>query len=85
MSEKLSVRETFRDKVILITGCTGFLGNYHTYNTSMIIGKVVLEKILRSLPEVKKIYVLVRLKVYNMKTTGIERGFADGTDQKRNI
>ena len=51
----------------------------------MIIGKVVLEKILRSLPEVKKIYVLVRLKVYNMKTTGIERGFADGTDQKRNI
>lgn len=35
---------------MLLTGCTGFLG------------KVVLEKMIRSLPEIGRIYVLVRPK-----------------------
>jgi fatty acyl-CoA reductase len=34
----------------LLTGCTGFLG------------KVILEKLLRSCPDVKKIYIMVRPK-----------------------
>ncbi|KAF9294446.1 cyclin-dependent kinase inhibitor far1 [Linnemannia elongata] len=37
-----------QNNVLLLTGCTGF------------VGKVILEKVLRSLPQVKKIYVLVR-------------------------
>lgn len=40
----------YEGKSILITGCTGF------------VGKVLLEKILFSLPQVKKVYVLVRPK-----------------------
>lgn len=40
----------YTDKVIFITGTTGF------------VGKVVLEKILRSLPEFKMIYIMVRSK-----------------------
>jgi fatty acyl-CoA reductase len=46
----MNVREVYRGKNVLLTGCTGFLG------------KVVLEKMIRSLPEVNKIFVLVRPK-----------------------
>jgi len=46
----LNIRHIYEGKVILITGCTGFLG------------KVVLEKLLRSIPGIKKIYILVRPK-----------------------
>lgn len=46
----MGVLEFFDGKNILLTGVTGFLG------------KVVLEKILRSLPGVNKIFVLVRAK-----------------------
>jgi fatty acyl-CoA reductase len=35
---KLKIKEFFKDKKILLTGCTGFLG------------KVLVEKILRSIP-----------------------------------
>lgn len=43
--------DTFYDgKNILITGCTGF------------VGKVLLEKILYSLPQVSKIYIFIRRK-----------------------
>lgn len=35
---KLKLKEFYKDKIILLTGCTGFLG------------KVLVEKILRSLP-----------------------------------
>ncbi|KAF9351795.1 cyclin-dependent kinase inhibitor far1 [Mortierella sp. AD094] len=42
-----------KNNVIFITGGTGF------------IGKVVLEKILRSLPQVKKIYLLIRASEKN--------------------
>lgn len=43
-----SVVEYFRDKSILITGSTGFLG------------KVLVEKILRVQPDVKKLFLLIR-------------------------
>ena len=46
----MSVRNFYKDKVIFLTGTTGF------------IGKVVLEKILRSCPDFKRIYVMVRPK-----------------------
>jgi 1-acyl-sn-glycerol-3-phosphate acyltransferase len=42
------IQEFFADKTILITGATGFLG------------KVLLEKMLRSLPEIRRIYLLIR-------------------------
>jgi alcohol-forming fatty acyl-CoA reductase len=41
-------QEFFYGKTLLITGCTGFLG------------KVILEKVLRCLPNVRRIYVMVR-------------------------
>lgn len=44
------IREFYKDKTILMTGCTGF------------VGKVVLEKFIRSIGNFKKIYVLVRPK-----------------------
>ena len=44
------IRDFYKDKVLLITGATGFLG------------KVLLEKFFRSANEFKKIYVLVRPK-----------------------
>lgn len=44
------IREFYRDKSVFITGATGFLG------------KVLLEKLLRSCPEVENVYVLVRQK-----------------------
>ena len=40
----------YKDKNLLLTGCTGFLG------------KVILCKVLTSLPTVGKIYLLVRQK-----------------------
>src|SRR5688572_28921679 len=43
-----SIREFFAGRSILLTGGTGFLG------------KALLEKILRDLPEVARIYVLAR-------------------------
>jgi 1-acyl-sn-glycerol-3-phosphate acyltransferase/nucleoside-diphosphate-sugar epimerase len=47
---KLKIGDFYTDRVIFCTGCTGFLG------------KVLLEKILRCLPQVRKVYVLVRAK-----------------------
>jgi FlaA1/EpsC-like NDP-sugar epimerase len=44
------IREFYQGKTVLLTGCTGF------------VGKVVLEKFLRCLPGVKKIFVLMRPK-----------------------
>lgn len=42
--------ETFANRKIMVTGGTGFLG------------KVMLEKFLRCLPEIAQIYMLIRLK-----------------------
>jgi len=46
----MGIREFFTGKSILLTGTTGFLG------------KVVLEKILRTIPDIETIYVLIRRK-----------------------
>ncbi|XP_050502641.1 putative fatty acyl-CoA reductase CG5065 [Diabrotica virgifera virgifera] len=45
-----SVSEFYNGKTLFITGCTGFMG------------KVLLEKLLRSCPGVSKIYLLIRPK-----------------------
>lgn len=45
-----SVKQFYADKTILITGCTGFLA------------KIILEKIIRSCSNFKKIFVLIRSK-----------------------
>lgn len=45
-----SIQEFYKDKGVFITGSTGF------------IGKVIVEKFLWSLPDVKQIYLLVRKK-----------------------
>jgi fatty acyl-CoA reductase len=45
-----SVRDFYRDRSIFITGGTGFMG------------KVLVEKLLRSCPDIKNIYLLMRPK-----------------------
>ncbi len=47
----MSIREYFAGKEVLITGATG------------LVGKVLLEKILHDLPEIPRVYVLIRKKV----------------------
>lgn len=44
------IAEWYRDRSILITGGTGFMG------------KVLIEKLLRACPNIKNIYLLVRTK-----------------------
>ncbi|PRP88456.1 hypothetical protein PROFUN_03173 [Planoprotostelium fungivorum] len=46
----LSVRGAFRGKGVLLTGCTGF------------VGKALYEKILRDIPDVGRIFILIRGK-----------------------
>uniref|UniRef100_A0A0E0KPD3 Fatty acyl-CoA reductase n=1 Tax=Oryza punctata TaxID=4537 RepID=A0A0E0KPD3_ORYPU len=54
-----SIAERFRDRTIFITGSTGFLGKI-IYNMLIVNDTVMVEKILRVQPEVKKLYLLVR-------------------------
>ena len=56
--QKLSVRESLAGKTILLIGATGF------------IGKVWLSNLLTDLPEIKKIYLLIRRQKF---TTAIRR------------
>ncbi|XP_046382377.1 putative fatty acyl-CoA reductase CG5065 [Ischnura elegans] len=49
-NEYVSVASFYRDRSILVTGGTGF------------VGKVLIEKLLRSCPAIKNIYLLVRPK-----------------------
>ena len=56
------INEFYSDKTILLTGGTGFLGK-PLIRYSFSLGKVVLEKILRSLPTIKKIYLAITPKV----------------------
>lgn len=49
-SEYTSVKDFYRDRSIFITGATGFMG------------KVLVEKLLRSCPDIKNIYLLMRPK-----------------------
>ncbi|XP_024883964.1 putative fatty acyl-CoA reductase CG5065 [Temnothorax curvispinosus] len=48
--ENTSVKNFYKDRSIFITGATGFMG------------KVLVEKLLRSCPEIKNIYLLMRPK-----------------------
>lgn len=48
--QSLKVKEFYKDQVILISGCTGYLG------------KIILEKLIRTCPDFKKVYVLIRQK-----------------------
>lgn len=50
LSEESPIGEFYAGKSVLITGVSGF------------VGKVILEKILRSCEEVKNVYVLIRSK-----------------------
>ena len=50
MSSRIGIREFYAGKDILITGATGFMG------------KVLLEKLLRSIPDIGNLYILVRQK-----------------------
>lgn len=56
----MRIKDYYRGKTLLVTGCTGFLGTLP--RSSSPVGKVVLEKILRSL-DVEKVYLLIRPKV----------------------
>ena len=46
----MDIRKFYTDKTVLLAGTTGF------------VGKVLLEKFVRSLPCVKRIYVMIRSK-----------------------
>lgn len=46
----LGIKQFYEGKTIFLTGTTGF------------VGKVVLEKFIRSLPHIKKLFVMVRAK-----------------------
>lgn len=50
MASNLSIKDFYRGKNILVTGGTGFMG------------KVLLEKLLYSVPDIGNIYVLMRPK-----------------------
>jgi len=51
--EKSTIAEFYRDRSVFITGATGFLG------------KVLVEKLLRSCPDIKTLYLLIRPKAGN--------------------
>lgn len=66
MSDPMSIPEFYSGRSVLITGGTGFMG------------KVLIEKLLRSCSNLSKIYILVRPK----KNIGIERRIKDITLEK---
>ena len=47
----MNIQESFRDKEVLVTGATG------------LVGKALVEKILRDLPDVRRVHVLIRSTV----------------------
>jgi thioester reductase-like protein len=47
-SPKSEVRDFYRGKTVLVTGTTGF------------VGKVLLEKMIRAFPDIKRIYLMIR-------------------------
>ena len=60
----MSIREYFADKEVLVTGVTG------------LVGKALLEKVLRDLPEVRHVHVLIRPKTTRRgRTTSPEQRF----------
>jgi thioester reductase-like protein len=59
----MNIQGFYKDKIIFITGTTGF------------VGKVVLEKIMRSLSDYKRIYIMVRSKKGMSNQTRLEEIF----------
>lgn len=49
-ADRLDVRGFYKGKNVLLSGCTGF------------VGKVILEKLFRSCPDINKLYIMVRPK-----------------------
>jgi fatty acyl-CoA reductase len=68
--ENNRISELFANKTILITGGTGFLG------------KVLIEKLLRLCPEVKKIYILIRPKTTKSGFERLKDTFNDPVSKK---
>ena len=50
ISSRTGIKEFYAGKAILVTGATGFMG------------KVLVEKLLRTVPEIGNVYILVREK-----------------------
>ena len=48
MEEQSNIAHFFRKRCVFVTGATGFMG------------KVLVEKLLRSCPDIEKIYILLR-------------------------
>jgi len=61
------IRKFYEGKTLLLTGTTGFLA------------KVILEKLLRSIPEIRRIYILIRPK---LGKTPLERFKTDILESK---
>ena len=66
MKEDSPIQKFFTGKSVFLTGSTGFLGS------------VLVEKLLRGCPEIKKIYLLIRKK----KGVDVEERFKKLIDAK---
>ncbi len=58
-----TIQEFYTGKTVLVTGATGFLG------------KALVEKILRSLPDLRRLYVLIRPKERQNRTLSADERF----------
>jgi long-chain acyl-CoA synthetase len=59
------IQEYFAGKTVLVTGATGFLG------------KALVEKMLRSLPDLRRLYLLIRPKERGNRSVTAEQRFRD--------
>jgi long-chain acyl-CoA synthetase len=59
------IQEYFAGKTVLVTGATGFLG------------KALVEKMLRSLPDLRRLYLLIRPKERGSRAVAAEQRFRD--------
>lgn len=50
LSSRIGIKEFYAGKDVMVTGATGFMG------------KVLVEKLVRSIPEIGNVYILVREK-----------------------
>ena len=67
---KTSISQTFQDKVVLITGATGF------------VGQPLVAKILTTIPQVKKVYLLIRSRTnVNGVTVSAEERLLERTER----
>lgn len=67
------IAEVFKGREILLTGGTGFLG------------KVIIEKFLRCLPEVGQIYLLIRPKKGKDPKNRLDEVFNNAVSNKKTI